>query len=105
MIFLLTEQQKNSFTLHGDIKIMFKHEGFSNKTVCRIMFNTAFIQRGNYIMAGKMELSPEDIRKDKGKIIPDDFIVYIFFEDFCNRCSPFDTEIHDLCEKCTNEIG
>ena len=52
-----------------------------------------------------MELSPEDIRKDKGKIIPDDFIVYIFFEDFCNRCSPFDTEINDLCEKCTNEIG
>jgi hypothetical protein len=32
------------------------------------MFNTGFIQRGNYIHAGKMELSPEDIRKDKGKI-------------------------------------
>ena len=49
----------------------------------RIMFNTAFIQRGNYIKAGKMELSPEDIRKDKGKVIPRDFIVYIHFDDFC----------------------
>ena len=47
------------------------------------MFNTAFIQRGNYIKAGKMELSPEDIRKDKNKIIPADFMVYIFFDDIC----------------------
>jgi len=30
-----------------------------------------------------MELSPEDIRKDKGKILPADFVVYIKFEDFC----------------------
>jgi hypothetical protein len=30
-----------------------------------------------------MELSPEDIRKDNGKILPDDFKIYIFFEDFC----------------------
>ena len=35
----------------------------------RIMFNTAFIQRGNYIKAGKMELSPEDIRKEMNALI------------------------------------
>ena len=71
----------------------------------RIMFNTAFIQRGNYIKAGKMELSPEDIRKDKNKIIPKDFIVYIHFDDFCTVCNPYETEIEDLCERCVNEIG
>ena len=84
---------------------MFKHAGFSQKMMFRIMFNTAFIQRGNYIKAGKMELSPEDIRKDKNKIIPADFIVYIFFEDFCSDCNPYETEIEDLCDKCKNEIG
>lgn len=71
------------------MKIIFKHAGFSNKVLFRIMFNTAFIQRGNYIKAGKMELSPEDIRKDKNKIIPEDFIVYIHFENVCNVCDPY----------------
>ena len=52
-----------------------------------------------------MELSPEDIRKDKGKVIPNNFIVYIFFEDFCTTCSPYSTEIIDLCDKCKHEIG
>ncbi len=84
---------------------MFKHAGFSNKLICRIMFNTAFIQRGNYIKAGKMELSPEDIRKDKDKIIPKDFIVYIHFDDVCTKCSPYETEIEDLCNQCKQSIG
>ena len=92
-------------SLQGDVKIVFKHAGFSNKVMFRIMFNTAFIQRGNYIKAGKMELSPEDIRKDKNKIIPKDFIVYIHFDDFCTVCNPYETEIEDLCERCVNEIG
>jgi hypothetical protein len=52
-----------------------------------------------------MELSPEDIRKDKGKVIPNNFIVYIFFEDFCPTCNPYTTEIEDLCDMCKNEIG
>lgn len=52
-----------------------------------------------------MELSPEDIRKDKGKVVPNNFIIYIFFEDFCTECSPFHTEIADLCDKCKHEIG
>ena len=52
-----------------------------------------------------MELSPEDIRKDKGKIIPPDFIVYIHFEDYCNRCSPYETELEDLCSSCKEIIG
>ena len=52
-----------------------------------------------------MELSPEDIRKDKGKIIPPDFIVYIHFEDFCQTCSPYRTEIDDLCDLCKITIG
>jgi hypothetical protein len=69
------------------------------------MFNTAFIQNGNYIKAGKMELSPEDIRKDKGKILPLDFVVFIKFEDFCEKCSPHTTEIDDLCITCKTELG
>ena len=105
MIFLLTEQQQRNLILQGDVKIILKHAGFSNKVMFRIMFNTAFIQRGNYIKAGKMELSPEDIRKDKGKIIPPDFIVYIHFDDICTRCSPYETEIEDLCDNCKLEIG
>ena len=52
-----------------------------------------------------MELSPEDIRKDKGKVIPPDFIVYIHFEDFCQTCSPYTTEIDDLCDLCKVTIG
>jgi len=52
-----------------------------------------------------MELSPEDIRKDKGKVIPNNFIVYIFFEDFCSTCNPYTTEIVDLCDTCKHEVG
>ncbi len=52
-----------------------------------------------------MELSPEDIRKDKGKIIPEDFIVYIHFDDVCDKCSPYETEIEDLCAECKVSIG
>lgn len=96
-----------SFTLRGDIKIKFRHHGYTGKpyTFCRMMFNTAFIQNGNYICAGKMQLSPEDIRKDKGKMIPEDFKVYVFFDDFCIDCNPHRTEIEELCEKCRHELG
>ena len=52
-----------------------------------------------------MELSPEDIRKDKNKIIPEDFIVYIHFENVCNVCDPYETEIEDLCLNCKALIG
>ena len=44
-----------------------------------------------------MELSPEDIRKDNGKILPPDFKIYIKFEDFCQTCNSYKTEIEDLC--------
>ncbi len=76
--------------MRGDTKIVFSHMGkLGCKTydMFRIMFNTSFIQNGNYIVAGKMELSPEDIRKDKGKTLANDFRVYIFFEDFCTTCN------------------
>jgi len=52
-----------------------------------------------------MELSPEDIRKDKGKILPVDFKIYIKFEDFCAKCNPHTTEIDDICSMCRNELG
>ena len=91
--------------MRGDTKIIFKHSGFTVSTICRIMFNTAFIQNGNYICAGKMQLSPEDIRKDKGKILNKEFKIYIFFDDFCFDCNPYTTEIADLCQKCKQEIG
>ena len=52
-----------------------------------------------------MELSPEDVRKDKGKIIPNDFVIYLQFEDFCQVCNPHRTEIIDLCPTCVEELG
>jgi aspartate carbamoyltransferase catalytic subunit len=64
------------------------------------MFNTSFIPENNVLEAGKMNLSPEDIRKDKDKKIPGDFTLKIFFEDFCKTCSSYDTAIEDLCENC-----
>lgn len=103
--FVLSDTQREGWSMSGDIKILFRHQGFSSNTFCRIMFNTGFIQHGNYIHAGKMELSPEDIRKDKGKILPQDFKVFIFFDNFCNECSPDKTEIEDLCQMCKKELG
>jgi hypothetical protein len=50
-------------------------------------------------------LSPEDIRKDKGKILDSEFKIYIFFDDFCFDCSPYRTEIADLCPKCVEVLG
>lgn len=103
---LLTEKQRMSFTMHGDTKIIFNHKGaFKDTMICRIMFNTAFIQNGNYICAGKMQLSPEDIRKDKGKILAKEFKIYIFFDEFCQNCNPYRTEIEDLCPMCKEELG
>lgn len=52
-----------------------------------------------------MELSPEDIRKDKGKVLPKEFKIYIFFDDFCTKCSPYTTELKNLCELCKKELG
>lgn len=52
-----------------------------------------------------MELSPEDIRKDKGKILPDDFKIFIFFDWFCDNCRPEKTEIENLCPSCVKELG
>ena len=45
----------------------------------RLMFNTAFIPPNNVMECGKLELSPEDIRKDKGKKIPNDFKLRLYF--------------------------
>ena len=41
---LLSDKQRNSFTMRGDTKIIFNHSGgFSETMICRIMFNTSFI--------------------------------------------------------------
>lgn len=54
-----------------------------------------------------MELSPEDIRKDKGKILPKDFTVYLWFEDYCREgCAKLRTmDLHKLCSACKKIIG
>lgn len=52
-----------------------------------------------------MQLSPEDIRKDKGKVLNKEFKIYIFCEDFCNNCDPYTTEIHELCATCKQTLG
>ena len=104
--FKLSASEKKICTLHGDIKIIFKHHGFSDTMLFRIMFNTAFIKQGEgYILASKLELSPEDIRKDKGSIIPNNFKLTMFFDDFCQTCNPETTEIEDLCKRCQEELG
>lgn len=40
IVFTLTEEQKNSFTMRGDTKIMFNHK---KTNMFRIMFNSSFI--------------------------------------------------------------
>ena len=99
---MLTPTQTMSFTLHGDVKFKFSHQGFFVSDMFRVMFNTAFI-KDNVLIASKMELSPEDIRKSKD--VPNDFSLQIHFEDFCDVCNPYETEIDDLCEKCVKELG
>ena len=47
-----------------------------------------------------MELNPEDIRKDKNKVIPAEFIVYITFEDVYPDMDPYETEIENLSPQC-----
>ena len=69
------------------------------------MFNTSFIPENNVLEAGKWELSPEDIRKDKDKKIPSDFKCRIYFVDFCGKCNAYDTEIDNLCANCIDEMG
>jgi len=61
---MLTSEQMNSFTLYGDVKFKFSHQGWFVSDMFRIMFNTAFI-KDNVLTASKLELSPEDIRKSK----------------------------------------
>jgi hypothetical protein len=54
---------------------------------------------------GKNELSPEDIRKDKNKKIPEDFKLKLYFKDFCKQCDSRKTPINNLCKVCIAEMG
>jgi phosphatidylinositol-3,4,5-trisphosphate 3-phosphatase and dual-specificity protein phosphatase PTEN len=100
----LTEQQRNSFVMRDNAKIIFYHQGTMQQAIiCRIMFNTAFIQNGNYICAGKMQLSPEDIRKSN--VLSNKFLVYVVFDDYCKDCNSYRTEIENLCENCKEGLG
>ena len=90
--------------MRGDTKISFC--GNNDKEKFRIMFNTSFIQNGNYIVAGKSQLSPEKIKKPKHKAVyHEEMEVYVFFDNFCFNCDPFRTEISDLCPTCNDVIG
>lgn len=62
---------------------MFKDNWTNKKFMFRIMFNTAFIPPNNVLEQGKLELSPENLRKDKNKKLPKDFRLRLYFEDFC----------------------
>jgi len=53
----------------------------------------------------KMELSPEDIRKDKDKKISRGFKLKLYFKDFCKKCNPITTPIANLCPACVAEMG
>lgn len=44
---MLSKEQRDSFVMGGDTKIVFC--GNKGNELCRIMFNTSFIQNGNYI--------------------------------------------------------
>ena len=66
-------------------------------------FNCTHIENGGYHLSFFM--SPEDIRKDKDKVLHPDFKIYIFFDDICLDCNPHTTEIKDLCFNCKKVIG
>jgi len=98
----LKKNEMERFTLYGDVKISMDHK---SENMFRIMFNTAFIPPSNCLDLGKMELSPEDIRKDKDKKIAKDFRVRLYFKDFCKICDPSKTRIINLCGSCKTEMG
>ena len=108
-LFELTEEQKNQCVLSGDITIKIKHVNALGNALggttdlCQVQFNTAFIQNGNYIRAGKMEVSPKKILKNKE--IPAAFMIIIRFEDVCNTCDPLRTTVYELCENCLQMIS
>lgn len=52
-----------------------------------------------------MELSPEDIRKDKDKKLARDFKLKLYFRDFCKQCNSISTPIDNLCGACIAEMG
>jgi hypothetical protein len=80
----LQETQTKAFTLFGDVKFVFKHQGVKEETMFRVMFNTAFVPENNILEYGKFQLSPEDIRKDKDKKIDRNFTLRLYFEDYCS---------------------
>ena len=83
--------------------IRFKNANLlSKEEICRIQFNTSFIT-GNYISAGKLQLSPEDLRKNKQ--VPDELQVDLQLEPICKICHPQITEINELCNACRGAIG
>ena len=75
----------------------------SSAEMFQIQFNTSFIQNGGYIRAGINEISPEKVKKKK--ILPDDFMMYIWLEDFCKVCDPYKTTLDELCKECISELG
>lgn len=101
-VFVLPEEQQ-TFVMRGDTKISFCD---SDKEKFRIMFNTSFIQNGNYIAAGKMQLSPEKIKKPKHKTkYHEDMMIFIFFDAACMECDPYKTELENLCPQCKEVLG
>ena len=86
--------------------IKFKSQGqFRDSEIFRIQFHTAFIQNGNYIRAGRSQVSPESLQKESDKTLPEDFKMHIQFADFCENCDSQVTLISELCPLCTARIG
>ena len=94
VVYKLGDTEGLTRPLVGDIMIRFKNANIlSKEEICRIQFNTAFIA-GNCISAGKLQLSPEDLRKNKQ--VPEELRVELHFEPPSQNCHPQVTELEEL---------
>ena len=101
------DQQK--LLLAGDIMIKFHKQDVGSiwtYNVCRLQFNTAFIEKDNFLVAGKKHVSPESLQKEKNRnVLPEGFRIELQFSNYCDLCDSRETEINDLCERCIKQLN
>lgn len=89
--------------LCGDINCFLYHWGrLKLKKICRFSFNTAFLRPGMCFELSKLELDPDNFRKNKK--VADCFKVFLDFEEGkcgCDSCAGVD----ERCDECRGGLG
>lgn len=92
----------DGLTLFGDIFVRIKNAR-NQELICRIAFNTAFIERGSakYTL-DKFNVDPDKIQKDPK--YPGDFKIQMLLENECQMCRPSNA-LNFMCKKCKSTMG